>query len=140
MSADFTIQDRSGKMIAVEVKRRLDTSMNWAREFYRQLSDHLYVSPEQEFWLVTPQKLYIFASRDDEPQAEDAEAYLAPYFRAASSTPESISPRGFEFLVAAALGDLVHSRGDDVSKTESAFFGRLRERLRDGRILVENAA
>lgn len=142
MHADFVVYDRNGRRaLLVEAKARTGTSPTWATQIYNDLAPRMGVGPGEQFWLITPDRIFIFEGTESgiasEPEEIDAGPILAPYFEALQREPQKISGRGFEFVVAAVLEELI--RGEGPAQSLDSNQHRLGE-LRDGRVVYEAAA
>jgi hypothetical protein len=149
-SADFTLYDRNGRLIAVaEVKNKLGTSREWAAKLRRNLLAHDDRYGTEFFLLVTPDRLYLWKNAGStltlvQPTYEvEAKTIFAPYFERAGVAPDEVSGQAFELVVTAWLGDLLRSEEPPEKFTngqgwlvESGFLTA----VRNGRIEYEEAA
>lgn len=108
---DFLVYDRSGQLVAaVEAKRRLGTSTQWAAELRAGVFEQMPLQDIPFFVLVVPEAIYIWTSTAPAvapPTFElDARVVLAPYYERIGVDAAQIHPMAFETLVWWWLRDL----------------------------------
>ena len=147
MRADVGIYDKSGQLTAVaEIKRRLETSPDWAATMRRNLLAHEIGRLVDYFLLITPDRLYLWKEAGEKPEKvlptheADMRSEFAEYFEGADIDPDNVSDAGFELLVGAWLGKLTRVEGwaQDLAENQSwlAESGLL-SAVKDGRIEYE---
>ena len=116
LRADLSLYDANGRLAAIaEVKNRTGTSGTWAAKTRRNLVAHGLGWGSGFFLLITPDRLYAWKDAGDDavevPPTYEADigTTFASYCNDAGLAPNRVSGPAFELVVAAWLGDLMHS-------------------------------
>ena len=140
---DFLVYDRSGQLVAaVEAKRRLGTSPQWAAELRAGVFEQMPLADIPFFVLVVPEVIYIWTSAAPAVAAPtfelDARVVLAPYYERIEVEATQIHPMAFETLVWWWLRDLTlgSDQSHDREMEASGFVGA----LAGGRLAQQDAA
>lgn len=145
---DFTVYDPAGQpRLAVEAKRILDRSEEWATSWRRNVMEDAPASfAECVHMLVTPDRIFMWeagAAPGDAPAEEfDAEEHLGPYFRRVNILPADIEHRAFEHLVSWWLRDLTETSlaSDLDAAAQELEDAGLLQLLVGARVVQDNAA
>ena len=143
LPVDFLVYDRSGQLVAaVEAKRRLGTTEQWAAEFRAGVLEQTPLEDIPFFVLVVPDVIYIWTSTAPAiapPGLKiDARIVFAPYYERIEVDAAHIHPMAFETLVWWWLRDL--TMGSDRTgdpRLEAAGFVSA---LAGGRLAQQDAA
>lgn len=113
---DLLVDNHDGQLaLVVEVKTKLNSSPAWATRFRRNLLAHGSFPETPYFLMVFPDWFYLWIATDVQSiQSEptytiDARPILQPYFKRAGVSAEQISGQSLEIIVAAWLGEIIHS-------------------------------
>lgn len=116
---DLALYDRNGGLIGlVEVKNKLGTTIEWAKQTRRNLLAHRDLPQADYFLIATPDRLYIWRrSASDrtaiEPdQVIDAREVFERYLHDARLAIETMSGFAFEMVVGSWLSDLARSAAE----------------------------
>jgi hypothetical protein len=141
---DLALYERQGRLVGlVEVKNKLGTTIEWARQTRRNLLAHRDLPEADYFLIVTPDRLYIWRRSASDPTAAepdhviDAREVFGRYFRDARLEPEAMSGFSFEMVVGSWLSDLARS---DVELSRDLRDSGLAAAIREGHIEYEAAA
>ena len=123
---DLLVNNRYGQpILIVEVKRKINTSSEWAAKLRRNILAHGILPKVPYFLLVFPDKFYLWTdSRVDLDEREpnyiaDARPILEPYLKKAEVTVDQIRAESLELIVASWLGELIHSNQSPADLDES---------------------
>ena len=113
---DVLVDDRNGQLtLVVEVKRKTNTSPEWAAKLRRNILAHGIFPKAPYFLMVFPDKFYLWANAESfQDQSEptytiDASPILQPYFERAGVMADQISGESLELIVTSWLGEVIHS-------------------------------
>jgi hypothetical protein len=116
---DFIAYDNVGRVILLgEVKSRVDTSVEWAARFRRNMLAHGVLPRALFFLIATPERMY-FWKQDPSGLAEeppgftvDATKEFKPYLEKLSRTRHTVGERALELMVFSWLKDIART-GDE---------------------------
>ncbi|HEV3049379.1 MAG TPA: hypothetical protein VGX50_03680 [Longimicrobium sp.] len=115
---DFVVRspDDDRVVLAVEAKRQINASPEWAAEMRRNLSVQGVLPETPYFLLASPEQFYLWkcapAQQPVPPDfAFDAADALRPYLDRIRFSLDELSPAGFDSLVWLWLEDLVRENG-----------------------------
>lgn len=144
--ADFVVEapDR-GIQLVVEAKNTVAPSPDWPLRFLRNLFVHAAIPRSEYFLLALRDHLYIWRHPDPEKQAPpdfegDTASVLAPYLRLMPGQLDTLTGRGFEFLIHAWLADLVAGTAPPSKTAKWIEESGLLESIRNGTIKSQMAA
>lgn len=128
-------------LAAVEAKRVLGTSVEWATKYRRNLVAHALLGEVPYLVVATPDRIYIWKAPlpiDAEPTATlDGLAVFGPYYERVGVDATKIQPTAFELLVLWWLRDLASQlTSEDSALHESG----LPEALANAEVTGEAAA
>ncbi|MBD2095450.1 hypothetical protein H6F90_09795 [Trichocoleus sp. FACHB-591] len=113
---DLSVANRNGQLaLVVEVKRKINASAEWAAKLRRNILAHGTFPKAPYVLMVFPDRFYLWADTEgyldqSEPTYTiDAHPILQPYFEQAGVTADQISGQSLELIVAAWLGEIMHS-------------------------------
>lgn len=114
--SDILVFDQNDRpILAIEVKTKVDASVDWANRLRRNLFAHDGM-PDIEFFLIaTPSRFFIWKnpgmnSTWNKPVGViDSGPLLAPYFDQIGVAPEEISGSSFELIINSWLAELIYS-------------------------------
>lgn len=113
---DLAVSDRNGQLVlAVEVKRKINASPEWATNLRRNMLAHGIFPDAPYFLLVFPDQFYLWSAPDvyhDQTQPTyqvDASPILQPYCERAGVTADQISGYSLELIVTSWLGEIISS-------------------------------
>lgn len=148
--SDIVAFDRSGQLVLiVEVKCKFGTSDEWAKRMRGNLYAHGLLPSVPFFLLALPDRFYLWKDVGSEAEAVgptmlfDPTAFLRPYYDRAGVTPDDLTGKTFELIVAGWLSAVI--RADSLADLEGdnlewlATSGLL-DRLSGGRLELEAAA
>ena len=115
-ATDISVYDKNGHLIlAVEVKRKLNASVEWATRFRRNILVHGLLPDTKFFLLATPDRFFLWkdAGMDlllrEPTYVADPRAILSPYFERAGVTVDDISSYSLELIIVSWLSILTFS-------------------------------
>lgn len=104
---------------AVEAKRVLDTTIEWATKLRRNIVTHAMLEDVPYLVLATPDRIYIWKAplaADAKPTAViDGLTAFAPYYERVGVDARHIQPMAFELIVLWWLSDVAARPSDYVS-------------------------
>ncbi len=109
----FNQDDRP--ILAIEVKTKVDASVDWANRLRRNILAHDGMSDTEFFLIATPSRFFIWknAGMDsllNKPAGViDSGPLLAPYFDQIGVAPEDISGSSFELIINSWLAEMIYS-------------------------------
>lgn len=144
--ADFVVEapDR-GVQLVVEAKNTVAPSPDWPLRFLRNLFVHAVIPRSEYFLLALRDHLYLWRRPDPEKPAPpdfegDTASILAPYLSSISGRLDTLTERGFEFLIYAWLADLVAGTAAPSETAKWIEDSGLLESIRHGTIKSQMAA
>lgn len=111
---DILIYSKDEKpQLIVEVKKKLDPSVEWAAKTRRNLLVHGMIQPSPFFLLVSPSQMYLWKNAGSleaiPPDYEiDALNILTKYIEPSSLELDTISEYSLEMIVISFLSDLIY--------------------------------
>ncbi len=115
-AADIALYDQNDRLVlAVEVKNKLNASVEWAARLRRNIFAHGLLSDMAFFLLATPDRFFLWkdAGADltlSEPTyIIDSRPILSPYFERAGVTADDISSNSLELIIVSWLSVLTFS-------------------------------
>lgn len=113
---DLSVNNRNGQLVlAVEVKRRTDTSLEWVMDFRRNMLSHGILPKAPYFLMAFLDKFYLWTDADIQTDRcepnyiIDAKPILEPYFKRAGIIGDQISPQSLELIIESWLGEIIHA-------------------------------
>jgi hypothetical protein len=124
--ADIAVYDKHDQLVLVgEVKNKLAATPEWVGRFRRNILVHG-IYPNAPFFLFAfPDSFYLWTASHQhldytEPDFMiDACPLLHPYFEQVGVQPEQISESSLELIIAAWLGEIIHSDKSPAEFAES---------------------
>lgn len=121
--ADITVHGSDGQLqLVVEVKTKLDATLEWASQLHRNLLVHSMVPDSPFFLLALPDAFYFW--KGAEPLSKGAPPdFWAPLSALVATrgemvpSPDALSEQGLQLLVVDWLEELIHS---DVNEPRNA--------------------
>jgi hypothetical protein len=148
--ADILVFDRNGQLALIaDVKSKLGTSSDWAAKMRRNMYAHGLLPQAPFFLLALPDRFYLWKNADKtleilEPTYQvDPTPFLQPYFEKTGLSPDNITGRSFELIIASWLNQVlrVQSPQDLQDRNQEWLVSSgLFERLTGGHIELETAA
>jgi len=122
---DMVVRDRNDRpVLAVEVKRKLDASPQWAAEYRRNLLAHG-IAPEAPYLLMAfPDQLYLWNNNDSDPGetqptlAIDALPIFGPYYERAGVSADRLSETSLEIIAETWLNTVLFREPDHLDTSE----------------------
>jgi hypothetical protein len=115
-SWDLSIDNRDGQLaLAVEVKRKLNASSDWATQYRRNIFAHGILPKAPYLLMVFPDKFYLWTpaqahlDQSEPAYAIDARPILDPYFQRAGVIAAQISKSSLELITSAWFGEILYS-------------------------------
>jgi len=111
--------------LVVEIKNKLNASPEWASQLKRNILAHGTFPHAPYFLIAFPDRFYLWtdddmlASKNGPAYSIDARPILRPYFAQADLETDQISGQSLEFIVAAWLSKIMHTRTPDELLDES---------------------
>jgi hypothetical protein len=139
---DFMAYSPDRRLVAaVEAKRVLDTTIEWAMKYRRNLVGYATLREIPYLVIATPDRIYIWKAPlpdDARPTAViDGLAAFAPYYKRVGVDASHIQPMAFELLVLWWLSDLASSLPSEESALHDS---GLLEALADAEFTRQEAA
>jgi hypothetical protein len=113
---DLAVNDDKGQLVlVVEIKRRLNTSPEWAAQFRRNILAHETFPKIPYFLMVFPDKFYLWTSNNEHLDLDlphyiiNANSILKPYFERLNMTVEKIAPQSFELMISSWLSEVIYA-------------------------------
>lgn len=141
---DVKVFDTSGNFVlAVEIKNKRGTNVEWASKMRRNLMVHGLVGAPQYFLLALPDRFYLWRDNDyrdlEPPEYEiDPLPLFKPYVGSTDEYLQNLSGEGFELLVVAWLSELLQtSELPENEKTSWLIESGLFEAIQRGHMVSE---
>lgn len=114
---DISVDDRKGQLVlTVQVKRKFNTSPEWAAQFRSNILAHGIFPKTPYFLMVFPDKFYLWTNVDAEQDqsqptyAIDGASVLQPYLQRAGISIDQIGDDGIKLILTSWLGEIIYSR------------------------------
>lgn len=100
-------------VLAVEVNKKLDASVEWATQFYRNILSAGLLPHTDYFMFAFPDQFFLWKKAETESVEPsfviDARPILAPYFEAVGVAPDKVSEHSLALIVFTWLNELINA-------------------------------
>jgi hypothetical protein len=122
---DLIAYDRNNRVVlAVEVKRKLNASREWATQFRRNILAHGTFLDAPYFLMAFPDKFYLWDKINSIPgkveptYSIDARPILQPYFQRSGTAADRVSSESLELIVASWLNEVIHTSPAELDSSQ----------------------
>lgn len=122
---DILINDRNeNPVLIVEVKKRFNTSVQWATQLRQNIAAHGLLPDTKFFLLAMPDRFYLWKAvgphrwHNQPNYSLDPRPFLTHYAEPAGMTLEEISTQSFELIVTSWLIEVMNATRADIQANE----------------------